>query len=138
MITLPRYCVTREEPGAFFCQKASLSSASLNCIPISLRSLGMSGSAPNLAPPGRYCAILSTGTGTATPPSWTPGDGEGWAFGGAGVGVRNAAFGAGVTHGVGLELWAKAVGQTIDAALFLRTTSATIALSPLAVDSYLR
>src|SRR6202022_838702 len=72
------------------------------------------------APPGRYCSILSTGTGIATPPSWTPaagdGDGEARGFGG---GVGNA-FGSGVGPGVGggvgpaLRLCAKAVEQTID------------------------
>src|ERR1700758_2539514 len=74
------------------------------------------------APPGRNCAILSTGTGIATPPAWTPGggDGDGEAKGfGFGVGVANE-FGAGVGPGVGggvgpgLRLWAKAVEQTID------------------------
>src|SRR5437870_11311318 len=73
-------------------------------------------------PPGRYCAILSTGTGIATPPAWTPGagDGEGEAKGlGVGVGVVNE-FGIGVGPGVGggvgraLRLWAKAVEQKID------------------------
>src|SRR4029077_5660988 len=73
-------------------------------------------------PPGRNCAILSTGTGIATPPTWTPaaGDGEGEAKGfGFGVGVGNE-FGTGVGPGVaggegfGLRLWAKAVEQTID------------------------
>src|SRR5690349_16775392 len=66
------------------------------------------------APPGRYCAILSTGTGIATPPFWTPegGDGDGEAAGfGFGVGVGND-FGPGV--GPGLSIWAKAVEQTID------------------------
>src|SRR2546428_14067966 len=74
------------------------------------------------APPGRYCSILSTGTGIATPPTWTPGggDGDGEARGlGFGVGVGNE-FGTGVGPGVaggvgpGLRLWAKAVEQTID------------------------
>ena len=55
--------------------------------------------------------MLSTGTGTATPPLWTPGGGEAAGFG---VGVANA-FGTGVGPGVGVELWAKAVGQIIDA-----------------------
>jgi hypothetical protein len=45
----------------------------------------------------------------ATPPTWTPGDGEALALG---VGVGNE-FGIGVGPGVGL--WAKAVEQTIDA-----------------------
>jgi hypothetical protein len=74
------------------------------------------------APPAAYCAILSTGTGTATPPAWTPGggDGDGEAKGlGFGVGVGNE-FGTGVGPGVaggvgpGLRLCAKAVEQTID------------------------
>src|SRR5258706_16119674 len=74
------------------------------------------------APPGRYCSILSTGTGIATPPTCTPGggegDGEAKGFG-FGVGVGNE-FGTGVGPGVaggvgpGLRLWAKAVEQTID------------------------
>src|SRR5260370_39336668 len=54
------------------------------------------------APPGRYCSILSTGTGIATPPFWTPGggDGDGEAKGfGFGVGVGNE-FGTGVGPGV--------------------------------------
>src|SRR3981081_4230463 len=76
----------------------------------------------SFAPPGRYCAILSTGTGIATPPTWTPaaGEGDGEAVGfGFGVGVGNE-FGTGVGPGVagglgfGLRLWAKAVEQTID------------------------
>src|SRR5258708_23478133 len=71
------------------------------------------------APPAANCAILSTGTGIATPPGWTPGggDGDGEAKGiGFGVGVGNE-FGIGVGPGVGpaLRLWAKAVEQTIDA-----------------------
>src|SRR5260370_31681976 len=75
------------------------------------------------APPGRYCSILSTGTGIATPPACTPGggDGDGEAKGfGFGVGGGNE-FGIGVGPGVGggggpgLRLWAKAVEQTIDA-----------------------
>ena len=75
------------------------------------------------APPGRNCAILSTGIGTATPPIWTPGagegDGEAKGFG-FGVGVRNklgtTGVGPGVGNGLGfgLRLWAKAVEQTID------------------------
>src|SRR5258708_30125748 len=74
------------------------------------------------APPGRYCAILSTGIGIATPPFWTRGggDGDGVAKGlGFGVGVGNE-FGTGVGPGVaggvgpGLSIWAKAVEQTID------------------------
>src|SRR6267378_7340004 len=74
------------------------------------------------APPGRYCSILSTGTGIATPPTCTPaaGDGDGEAKGfGFGVGVGNE-FGTGVGPGVagglgfGLSIWAKAVEQTID------------------------
>src|ERR1700719_3857905 len=74
------------------------------------------------APPGRYCAILSTGIGIATPPGGTPGagDGDGEAKGiGFGVGVGNE-FGIGVGPGVGggvgpaLRLWAKAVEQKID------------------------
>src|ERR1700739_2420744 len=77
----------------------------------------------SFAPPGRYCAILSTGIGIATPPGWTPGggDGDGEAKGlGFGVGVGND-FGIGVGPGVGggvgpaLRGWAKAVEQTIDA-----------------------
>src|SRR6266446_2299585 len=75
----------------------------------------------SFAPPGRSCAILSTGTGIATPPAWTPGDGDGEAKGiGFGVGVGNE-FGIGVGPGVGggvgpgLRLWAKAVEQTINA-----------------------
>src|SRR4029077_9628308 len=75
------------------------------------------------APPGRYCAILSTGTGIATPPGWTPGggDGDGEAKGfGFGVGVGDdcgTGVGPGVGGGVGpgLRLWARAVEQTIDA-----------------------
>src|ERR1700730_522758 len=74
------------------------------------------------APPGRYCSILSTGTGIATPPGWTPGagDGDGEAKGiGFGVGVGNEC-GIGVGPGVGGgggPAWrgcAKAVEQTID------------------------
>src|SRR5712672_2459166 len=70
------------------------------------------------APPGRNCAILSTGIGTATPPTWTPGagDGDGEAKGiGFGVGVGNEC-GIGVGPGVGPALrgCAKAVEQTID------------------------
>ena len=74
------------------------------------------------APPGRYCSILSTGTGIATPPTCTPGagDGDGEAKGiGFGVGVGNE-FGIGVGPGVGggvgpaLRGCAKAVEQTID------------------------
>src|SRR5258708_32230544 len=73
------------------------------------------------APPGRYCSILSTGTGIATPPFWTPGggDGDGEAKGfGFGVGVGNE-FGTGVGPGVaggggpGLRLWAKTCEHTI-------------------------
>ena len=56
--------------------------------------------------------MLSTGTGTATPPLWTPGGGDALAFG---VGVANALGITGVGPGVGVGLWAKAVGQTIDA-----------------------
>ena len=75
------------------------------------------------APPGRNCAILSTGTGIATPPGWTPGagDGDGEAKGfGFGVGVGNECgigVGPGVGGGVGPELRGceKAVEQTIDA-----------------------
>src|ERR1700730_11722032 len=74
------------------------------------------------APPGRYCSILSTGTGTATPPFWTPGggDGDGEAKGfGFGVGAGDDCgngMGPGVGNGLGpgLRLWAKAVEQTID------------------------
>jgi hypothetical protein len=47
---------------------------------------------------------MSTGTGTATPPAWTPGGGEAVGFG---VGVGNE-------FGMGVGLWAKVVGQTID------------------------
>jgi hypothetical protein len=73
------------------------------------------------APPGRYCNILSTGIGIATPPFWTPGagDGDGEAKGfGFGVGVGNECgngVGPGVGGGVGpaLRLCAKAVEQTI-------------------------
>jgi hypothetical protein len=53
--------------------------------------------------------MLSTGTGTATPPAWTPGGGDAAGFR---VGVGNE-FGTGVGPGVGLL--AKAVEQTIDA-----------------------
>src|SRR5690348_16333097 len=67
-------------------------------------------SVSSFAPPGRYCAIFSTGTGTATPPAWTPGGGEAEGFG---VGVANDC-GAGVTTGQGVGFWAKAVEQTID------------------------
>src|ERR1700694_1870486 len=74
------------------------------------------------APPGRYCSILSTGIGIATPPFWTPGagDGDGEAKGcGFGVGVGNECgigVGPGVGGGVGPALrgCAKAVEQTID------------------------
>src|ERR1700751_5523063 len=75
------------------------------------------------APPGRNCAILSTGIGIATSPGWTPGagDGDGEAKGiGFGVGVGNE-FGIGGGPGGGggvgpaLRGWAKAVEQTIDA-----------------------
>src|ERR1700720_1415236 len=74
------------------------------------------------APPGRYCSILSTGIGIATPPGWTPGagDGDGEAKGiGFGVGVGNECgigVGPGVGGGVGPELrtWADALEQTID------------------------
>src|SRR5258706_4996737 len=72
------------------------------------------------APPGRYCSILSTGTGIATPPTCTPGggegDGEAKGFG-FGVGVGNE-FGTGVGPGVagggGSGGWgfAEAVGHT--------------------------
>src|ERR1700758_1261345 len=73
-------------------------------------------------PPGRNCAILSTGTGIATPPGWTPGagegDGEAKGFGfGAGVGNEcGTGVGPGVAGGLGfgLSIWAKAVEQTID------------------------
>src|ERR1700751_3194646 len=75
------------------------------------------------APPGRNCAILSTGIGIATPPGWTPGagDGDGEAKGcGCGVGGGNECgigVGPGVGGGVGPELRGceKAVEQTIDA-----------------------
>src|SRR6266478_2428214 len=66
------------------------------------------------APPGRYCAILSTGTGIATPPTCTPaaGEGDGEAAGfGFGVGVGPGVAGG---RGFGLRLWAKSVEQTID------------------------
>src|ERR1700757_4687819 len=74
------------------------------------------------APPGRNCAILSTGTGIATSPFWTPGagDGDGEAKGfGFGVGVGNESgngVGPGVGNGLGfgLRVWPKAVEQTID------------------------
>src|SRR5580698_3731848 len=74
------------------------------------------------APPARYCVILSTGIGIATPPGWTPGagEGDGDAKGfGFGVGVGNECgngVGPGVGGGVGpaLRLCAKAVEQTID------------------------
>src|ERR1700693_6477414 len=74
------------------------------------------------APPGRYCAILSTGIGIATPPAWTPGagDGDGEAKGiGFGVGGGNEC-GIGVGPGVGggggpaLRGCEEAVEQTID------------------------
>src|SRR4029077_17355889 len=87
--------------------------------------LGMSRvamSTSSCAPPGRNCAILSTGIGTATPPTWTPGagegDGEAKGFGfGVGVGnERGIGVGPGVGGGVGpaLRVWPKAVEQTID------------------------
>src|ERR1700693_3323991 len=66
------------------------------------------------APPGRYCAILSTGIGIATPPGWTPGagDGDGEAKGsGFGVGVGNE---CGIGVGPELRPWANALEQTID------------------------
>src|ERR1700722_4516198 len=74
------------------------------------------------APPGRYCAILSTGIGIATSPGWTPGagDGDGEAKGiGFGVGVGKECgigVGPGVGGGVGpaLRPRAKAVEQTTD------------------------
>ena len=34
-------------------------------------------STSSCAPPGRNCAIFSTGIGIATPPTWTPGAGDG-------------------------------------------------------------
>src|SRR5258708_7577931 len=87
---------------------------------VGMRRVAMSTS--GCAPPGRNCAILSTGIGIATSPGWTPGagDGDGEAKGiGFGVGVGNECgigVGPGGGGGVGpaLRLCAKAVEQTID------------------------
>lgn len=83
----------------------------------------MAMSISSCAPPGRYCAILSTGMGIATSPGCTPGagDGDGEAKGlGFGVGVGNECgigVGPGVGGGVGPEFRGceKAVEHMIDA-----------------------
>src|SRR5258708_15181221 len=100
MSALPSAWVNCDEPGAAVTNWFSAPWKFMSMLGMSRVAMSIS----SCAPPGRNCAILSTGTGIATPPGWTPGagegDGEAKGFG-FGVGVRNKLGTTGVVPGVG-------------------------------------